>query len=364
MNMRCAALLGRRDTPTDAVEEYCRYLAAALVQHGVTLEVARVNWAEQGWPAALRDLRTRIRSNQTTWFLVQYTALAWSRRGFSWRVLKVIRILKKRGVRVATVFHDVEPYFGARIIDRVRRRVQLRTMRVAAELSDLSIFTIAVEKIPWAREVRGKNVFIPVGANLPEPERAWARAGVDAKGPLSVGVFSISDGQVGTDEAEMLAKSVAYAAERLGALRLIVLGRNSEMAGTILSERLKGKAVEIQVRGMLAAEEVVSTLGGCDAMLFGRGPISSRRGSAIAGIACGLPVIAREGWETAAPITEAGVVLVPNSPNSEFGLAMVDVLKDAQYREELAGRSRKAQTQHFSWCVIAAQYANALRNHG
>jgi hypothetical protein len=36
---RVIALLGRRDEPTDAVEEYCRYLGAALVEHSFNLEI-------------------------------------------------------------------------------------------------------------------------------------------------------------------------------------------------------------------------------------------------------------------------------------------------------------------------------------
>ena len=35
---RIITLLGRRDEPTDAVEEYCRYLGEALRPHGYTLE--------------------------------------------------------------------------------------------------------------------------------------------------------------------------------------------------------------------------------------------------------------------------------------------------------------------------------------
>jgi glycosyltransferase involved in cell wall biosynthesis len=97
-------------------------------------------------------------------------------------------------------------------------------------------------------------------------------------------------------------------------------------------------------------------------MLFARGPISSRRGSAIAGIACGLPVIAEAGWELASPITEAGVVLVPETLVPEgFGPALVRVLSDPAYRESLEERSRNAQSRYFSWSAIGRQYAQALR---
>jgi glycosyltransferase involved in cell wall biosynthesis len=128
-----------------------------------------------------------------------------------------------------------------------------------------------------------------------------------------------------------------------------------------LQQELTGAPIQIVAYGILPAEEIVRVLGTCHAMLFTRGEISSRRGSGIAGIACGLPVIAPEGSETAAPLTEAGVVLLPAGARDEFGPALVRILTDHVYRESLAERSRRAQERYFSWNAIAAQYAMALR---
>ena len=122
-----------------------------------------------------------------------------------------------------------------------------------------------------------------------------------------------------------------------------------------------GTPVQVVVHGLLAGDEIVRVLGSCHAMLFTRGQISSRRGSAIAGIACGLPIIAPEGSETAAPLTEAGVVLLPAGARDEFGPALVRVLTDDAYRESLAERSRRAQERYFSWRAISAQYVKSLR---
>jgi glycosyltransferase involved in cell wall biosynthesis len=99
-------------------------------------------------------------------------------------------------------------------------------------------------------------------------------------------------------------------------------------------------------------------------MLFVRGVISTRRGSAIAGIACGLPVIAFRGGETAEPITEAGVVLLAPGQDRELGEALIRVLKDEKYRTGLAEQSRIAYQQHFAWEAIAGRYAEVLRNTG
>ena len=69
--------------------------------------------------------------------------------------------------------------------------------------------------------------------------------------------------------------------------------------------------------------------------------------------------------ELAPPITEAGVVLVPEELVPEgFGPALVRVLSDQNYRASLAERSRDAQSRYFSWSVIARQYAQALRSLG
>jgi glycosyltransferase involved in cell wall biosynthesis len=146
----------------------------------------------------------------------------------------------------------------------------------------------------------------------------------------------------------------------------VVLGRNSECGGEDLRKALADSPVKVRIAGLVSAEEVVRELGQSDVMLFARGPISSRRGSAIAGIACGLPVIAEKGWELASPITEAGVVLVPEGQLATgFGAALARVLVDLPYRTSLAERSRNAQSQYFSWRVIAGKYVQTFRklNH-
>jgi glycosyltransferase involved in cell wall biosynthesis len=358
---RCVAVLGRTDTPTDAVEDYCRSLASALAAKGTTLEIARVQWAQTGWRTALKELSDKFPIQEDSWFLLQYTALAWSRRGFSWRFLKVIRHLQKRGVRCAVVFHDAEPYFGNRILDRVRRAVQLSTMRSALRLADLSIFTIPPEKIPWIATPSSKAAFIPVGANLPSPETAWQKIDATKVSSPTVVVFSLSEGSVGAGEVKEIADAARFAAEHVGPLRILVLGRNSEIAQTLLHEGLGTAPVQVTVHGLLPAHEIVRLLGSCEVMLFVRGPLSTRRGSAVAGIACGLPVVARQGWETAPPITEAGVVLVQPDETNDFGPALVRVLADRPFRMLLAEHSRKAYLQYFSWEVIASQFAEAMR---
>jgi glycosyltransferase involved in cell wall biosynthesis len=358
---RIIALLGRPDAPTDAIEEYCRYLGEGLRAENFDLSIERVAWAEDGWGAALRALRQKAKEWRGTWVLVQYTALAWSGRGFPLRFSRVLRALKAAGARLAVVYHDIEPFSGTRAIDRLRRSAQLRVMRGAVRVSDVAVFTVPMGKISWMKSQNGNTVFIPVGANFPTTSDANSRKDISTGGKLSIAVFGITGGEAGRDEIKNIAEAVRFAATRVKNLRLIVLGRNTQGAEGELQKRLNGTGVELHVLGVLPSEGVVRSLSVSDVLLFVRGPISTRRSSAIAGIACGLPVVAFEGSETAPPITEAGLALYSPQRKGDLGDALLRVLEDEHYRASLAQRSWVAQQQYFSWSAIASRYAEFLR---
>lgn len=356
----CLAVLGQRDEPTDAVEEYCQYLAKGLLKHGIELTLVRSPWKERGWAEAFRELREKIRALQAKWVIVQYTALAWSRRGFPTRAGAMLQVIKDGGARCAVVFHDPVPYEGGGLVDSVRRSVQLGVMKKIVRMADLSVLTIPRETVPWVPQGVGTVRFIPVGANLPNPESVWeAKQGARPEIP-AVAVFSVNGGEAGEREVAQIADAMRIVESQVGAVRLTVLGRNSGTAGPKLKDQLKETRVDVVVHGVVKAEEVERILGNSDVQLFVRGPISSRRGSALAGIACGLPVVAYEGWETAGPIREAGVVPVHRDSVKEVGAALVRVLKDEAYRRGLQERSRRAQREYFSWDAIGEAYASTL----
>jgi len=355
------ALLGRRDEPTDAVEQYCIHLGEALRTHDFAMEILRVPWKERGWPIALRNLRQRATDWRGRWVLLQYTALAWSPRAFPTEVPRVIKILRDAGARIGVVYHDAQPYSGDRAIDKVRRFVQQRIMRQVLRSSDQAILTVPLEKLTWISSELKKPAFIPVGANLPLLAPFGGASSVhDGEMPV-VAVFGVTGGTAGAQEVAQIISAVRGAAKKLGKLRLLVFGRNADAAEAGLRAGLRDQAVALRVAGVLPEGDVEALLRSSDVLLFVRGPISSRRGSAIAGIACGLPVIAYGGNETAAPITDAGVVLVPGGNETALGEALVRVLGDREYHARLAERSRAAYKKYFSWEAIASQYASLLK---
>lgn len=360
MTQPVVALLGRRDEPTDAVEQYCLRLAEALRARDFAMEIIRMPWKERGWPAALKSLRQRAAEWRGRWVLLQYTALAWSLRGLPTEVPRAMRVLKSAGTRIGVVFHDAQAYSGERMVDHLRRFVQQRTMRQILRSSDLAILTVPAEKLPWISAEMNKLVFIPVGANFPPVTAPVEESNLRRDETPTVAVFGVTGGAAGQQEVSQITAAVRFAAEKLGKIHLLVFGRNADSAETGLRKGLRDLPVALAVSGVLPESDVQRLLHASDVLLFVRGPISSRRGSAIAGIACGLPVIAFSGSETAAPITDAGVVLVPGDNKTALGEALVRVLSDRNYHGRLAERSRSAYKNHFSWDAIAARYAMAL----
>jgi glycosyltransferase involved in cell wall biosynthesis len=272
----------------------------------------------------------------------------------------MMEVLRGAGAHIGVVFHDAQPYSGTRMVDVLRRFVQRRTMRRILRSSDQGILTVPAAKLCWISSEMKNVVFIPVGANFSSVSPSASESTLRQDETPTVAVYGVTGGVAGRQEISQITTAVRFASERLGRLRLMIFGRNADSAEASLRNGLRDLPVVLAVSGVLPEIEVQRALHASDVLLFVRGPISSRRGSAIAGISCGLPIIAFSGSETAAPITDAGVVLVPGDNKIALGEALVRVLRDREYHARLAERSRTAYNYHFSWAAIAARYAEVL----
>lgn len=357
--MTMIALLGRRDNPTDGVEDYCTNLREAFAKHDGDLTLVRVPWAELGWRRALGSLWRQSNDWEGQWILVQYTALAWSRRGFSLGFLAILWVLRSRHTRLAVVLHDAEPFGGRRVVDRIRRACQRWVMKTSCLWAQRCIVTVPPGSLASFRRNPDQAAFIPVGANIPATAQNGRRKFSEQK---TVAVFGVTGaGTVGTEIAD-IAFCMGMASRHFARPQLVLVGRGSKEAEARLRLALGGAAVEVVARGVLPPEDVAQTLQASDVLLFVRGPISSKKGSAIAGIASGLPVVAYSGPQTGPPLTEAGVMLAPEGDQQRLADALVEVLGDERVWQELHRRSLYAQQHHFCWDAIAQRLAGVL-NH-
>jgi glycosyltransferase involved in cell wall biosynthesis len=351
------ALMGKRNTPTDGVEDYCAFLATALAARSVQLEPVHVEWSEKGWKPALAALAQRSESWRGRWVLLQYTALAWSSRGFPLGALKAMEAARQQGARVAVVYHEFAPQEAGHFLVRpLRRALQAFVIRRLYRMTDLAVFTVPPSKISWLPERREKAAFIPIGANIPE---AAADIPQDTSGERTVAVFCFTPSPNQELEIADIVHAMKAAHREGGATHLAILGRGSEEVRPEIERRLAGGGIRVTASGLLPAREISRQLARADALLFVSGQVSQTRGSALAGIACGLPVVGYAGAAEGTAIAEAGLRLAPYRNREALGEALASVMRDANLRADLRRRSREAQQQHFSWDAIASQYAAA-----
>ena len=355
------ALLGRRDTPVDGVEDYCTFLGRALGARGIELKLARVPWMENGRIGGLRRLVLESAGWRGKWVIVQYTALIWSRRGFPFLALAVLAVLRRAGARVAVVFHEpTRQQGGSRWIDRLRGACQdwiiWRLYRAATK----SIFADPLEKIGWLHKDSTKAAFIPIGANIPEPETVAEFSGASEGLAKTIAVFCLTEPPKQELELGDISHAVRSAAANGSRIRMVFLGRGTDEARQEIARVFADVPVEVSVLGLLGDHQVSETLAKSDVMLCVRGEITPRRGSVMAGIACGVPILGYAGGAEETPIAEAGIEFVPYRDREALGRALCRSPYRPRYAKRLHERSVYAQQKCFSWAVIAASFSNLL----
>jgi glycosyltransferase involved in cell wall biosynthesis len=300
-------------------------------------------------------MREHIAVCSPAWVLMQYTHLMWSPSGFPLRALDVARTIRRMKTRLAVVIHDPIGFAGGRLIDRARRRAQHMTMRSLCRLADATMVTLAADRVPWCgRTLRARVRCIPVGPNIVPSD------GDPGRHPtFTVSVFGVTAGRLA--EVEDIAHVARHVASELDGLRLVVLGRGSRESEHSLRAFLDGSRVDLAVGGVLPAPDVSASLAGSDAMLFIRSGVSSRRGTAVAAVAHGLPIVGYEGSETAPPITEAGVVLRPRGDRAGLAQALIRLARDTQWAAGLRARSLAAYRRYFSWDRIGQAFEESLK---
>jgi glycosyltransferase involved in cell wall biosynthesis len=321
-----------------------------------------VPWHERGWLMALAKLWKESRGWRGRWVVLHYTALMWSHRGFPLGVPLVLKILKLRGCRTAVAFHDVYAVAGSRWIDRLRVSFQERIMRHLSLNVCRAIIPVPADGVSWLPVQNPPMEFIPVGANVSSLDELAREGFVPVHNAIpTVAVFGIPTWPAAQKrEVQAIVQSVRKACAHAGDLQLLVLGRGAKEAESLLRTGLSGTGVRLKIDGLCTSREIGAGLSCCDALLFVRGPLSSRRGSGVAGIACGLPIVAYRGRETGFPLTEAGILFVPQDDLDSLGNELARVLLDRDLRLRLAERNLKVFREWFSWDRIADRWVAAL----
>ena len=349
-------VLGRRDNPMDGVYDYSASLARACGPLGSSVDILEAGWTNSGWLRGAGRLAKELRRRTPCWAVFQVTHLAWSRRGFPFGLLIVVLAARLSGARIAAIVHDPLGFPGDTLISRVKRASQHFVLRFLHRIASYVFVTVPPECVPWIESSSNRHlIFLPVGSNIPVQVDATRR---NASIAFSVVVFGVTEGPHGVEQRRAMTEVLRKAAKAVGSVKLYAFGRGTNLTDGAWP-KIDGQ-VEIHALGILDGVGASKVLSQADVMLFVRGGISSRRGSAVAGIAHGLPVVAYRDSETGWPITEAGVVLVDPGDDESLATAVVRIATDSSYRNELRARSSNAYLRYFAWDVIARTFMETL----
>lgn len=294
------------------------------------------------------------------WILPQYTALGWSKRGFPVGALACAAILRLRGARCAMLFHEPEGVSGSRVLDQIRGAFQNWTVRTLHRFTEKSIFTIPLDTVSWLPRNDSKSASIPLGPNIPENLTNRSAMQHQSGSSKTVVVFCLSKSPYGEREIGDIASATRFAASLGIKLRVIFVGRGTSEAKNTIDSAFAESGIEVCNRGLCDAPEVTRIFSEADLMLAVRGSLYLRRGSALAGLACGLPIVGYGGAALGTIIEEAGIALVPFGDHQALGRAIRDIVSNADLWRQMHEKNLYIQQKYLSWNVIAAEFVRVL----
>jgi hypothetical protein len=356
------ALLGRGEFPADGVADYCANLARAMKPLGYETQIERVDWFEDGWLAALAKLWRTAKRPDNPWFLLQYTAMGWSKRGFPMGSVLVLAVLRLRGARIGVMFHEpfAQGYGHTRAIDRIRARLQEWTIRRLYGLSDRCIFSIPLPLAGWLPANDRKSFFIALGPNVPERLDGAMRPHAPGDMERVVSVFCLSPQPAAKVEVREIAAACRAAVSAGFRVRVVFVGRGTDDAAADVDSEFANSSVEAVNLRFKEPPEISDVIRDSDVLFCVRGFLNMRRGSALAGVACGIPVLGYAGQMERTPLMDAGIVSVPAHDVDALGRELIRLFTDASLREDLRRKNIAMQQQYFSWNAISKQYVQAL----
>jgi glycosyltransferase involved in cell wall biosynthesis len=338
------------------------------------------DWGPRGWPA----VRAALRAWRPDVVHIQYQAGAFDGRGGP--ALLPPWLARRGGPPTAVTLHDRHvPYLFPKAGALRARALRLLTRHAAA--------TIATNGDDWAAlradaALAPRLYLLPIGSNIPPltgATRATARAETRAAlgaGPdtIVIAYFGLAGASKGLDT--LLDAFATMGGAGAGDLRLLIIGgeasatdgarfgahgdpASGDLAGAI---RARGLAGRVGVTGALPAAAIAAHLAAADlAALPYRDGASWRRGSLLAALAAGLPVVTTDpapGYDAAGALPAltdgVGAILVPPADPAALAAALGRLAGDAPHRARLAAGAL-ALAARFDWDTIAATHLDLYR---
>jgi glycosyltransferase involved in cell wall biosynthesis len=359
VSQRWHILSGEYPPQPGGVADYTRSVARGLAATGAEVHVWSSAGAETAddegvcvhrlagcfGPAALRKLDAAL-ACQPGRVLLQYTPHA-----FGYKAMNVpLCAWLSRRRRLDVMFHEVAFPF-------VRGQPWKHHLLAAVNRGMAALLLQAAERVfvsvpSWESILRRLTrrrvhpIWAPVPSNLPTECDAAAVASV--RGRLLRGQRRLVGhfGTYGPLVGDLLEPALRTLLAGPG-IAMLLLGRGGPAYAAGLIERCPELATRVIAPGELAATDAAEHVAACDVMLqpYPDG-VSARRGTAMAALALGRPVVSTHGvatepvWRQAAGVDFAA--------SADLGDAVIRLLASDQRRDELGRRAAALYREHFA----------------
>ncbi|HET8632255.1 MAG TPA: glycosyltransferase [Thermomicrobiales bacterium] len=331
-------------------------------------------WGVASW----RAIDRAIAAERPDVVHLQYQAGAYGGRGavnlLPWRLSR-----RAGAPPVVVTFHDLLPPYLFPKAGRLRAAAVRLLARTAAAV--VATNGEDLRRLGADPRLAGRLSLIPIGSNIPADspipgDMSCAPPGERRPGEVLLAFFGLAGRSKGL--ATLLDALASLERDEPGAYRLVVVGGapsatdrarftdGADLAGALAARGLTGRVV---VTGSLPAAAVAAHLRAADlAVLPYADGASWRRGSLLAALAAGLPVVTT----TPAPGHDAGgrlptlvdgrnALLVPPGNPAALAAAIGILGRDAGFRALIAAGAR-ALAVHFAWPAIAARHLALYRD--
>lgn len=297
----------------------------------------------------------------------------------------------KNGDRVELMVHEPNLAFGEGSwkqtgVAAVHRLMTTMLMKTADRIW-ISIPAWEKRLRPYAFGRALEFCWLPIPSNIPVVDDAEAvsatRVRYAAEGEPLVGHFGAYD----RNTTELLLGSIPLLLRESSECKLLLLGRGSEETREMLLAAHRGRQIASQSRrqtsqagrqvvdqfgladrvyatGGLSASDVSLHLSACDVLLqpFIDG-VSSRRGSVMAGLAHGVPIVTNSGRLSEALWAESGAVVLASGADAEsLTNATLRLLADETRRRRLSDAGKRLYLERFAVEHVVAALRSEARD--
>lgn len=361
----------------DAIGEYTNCLAAELAKSNQVRILTCRDFSPQSIEGVdivgcfslvgtnrFRGLTNQLDSTNADAVILQYNPFAWGKRGWAPDLIRTLYNFKRKRpeVAVGVMFHEtymMNPGWRSWVM----RLYQRRQFQQLVRLADVSFFSIET----WSREQQrlhptSRIIHLPVGANLPESKadpvqtrKAWKIEPND----FVCGVFGGAHPSRMLSWIESATKQIAT--ENANGSRVVFLHVGGEHVDWKLDN------VPIIRTGRLKAAEAADSIVTMDIMLnpFSDG-ISTRRGSAMAALQQGVPLLTTSGHATDSIWRrfDGAEVFIANAANIDDWKNVTSVARTAiaSNRARIRESAKQIYRQNFDWPIIAQNMLLELEN--